>query len=102
MTPMEITVLTPQDLELLFDSNPDQFNSFVESPFFLVTKVRPVSPYKSLYRVYALVPHRLDPQDVYEVGIYEKLFVGLVSKAGLDYIHSRYFGRVFVDNKLHS
>lgn len=99
---MEITVLTPQDLELLFDSNPDQFNGLIELPIFLLTKVRPVSQYRLLYRVYALVPHWKDPQDVYEVGVYERLFVGIVSKAGLDYLYARYPGRVFVDNRLHS
>lgn len=99
---MELTVLTPEDLELLFDSNPDQFNSCVEPPAFLLTRVRPISGYRTLYRVYALVPFQMDPAHAYVVGVYERVFVGRVAKAGLDYIRARYPGRVFIDNKLHS
>ena len=99
---MEITVLTPQDLELLFDSNPEQFSGFLDMPYFLVTKVRPVAPYRQLYRVYAMVPYQIDPQHAYVTGIFDRMFIGRISKAGLDYLYARYPGRVFVNNRLHS
>ena len=57
----DLVILDPLDLELLFESNPEQFSGFRDMPYFLVTKVRPIGQYRQLYRVYAMVPFQIDP-----------------------------------------
>lgn len=100
---MELTVLTPQDLESIFVSNPDQFAGF-ERPLFFLEKVKPAGSYRVLYRLYAMVPYQVDLAygDGCFTGIYEKLYLGIISKPGYDYIRVCFPGNVFVDTKLHS
>lgn len=98
---MAITVLTPEDLEKIFDSNPEQFTGY-QLPTFVLRKVRTVGNYRVLYIVDAMVPYQIDPAHAYVTGIYEKVHLGIVSKAGLDYIRACYPRQVFIDNKLHS